>query len=147
MLCILYFGVFQYLCRGITYMLRAPFFMRLRNISLTHSIDMKNRTRESLRHIAARIPQQSEAEIYATISSVSKELDIFISPKFLMFPEEGFQAFPVDLDNIHGALVNSRHLYILCQNGVFHHFDRKTHMHEVIFPDDSDICFCNFHMN
>lgn len=108
---------------------------------------MKNRKRESLRHIATRIPRQSEAEIYATISSVSKELDIFISPKFLMFPEEGFQAFPVDLENIHGAFVNSCHLYILCQNGVFHHFDRKTGMHEVLFPDDSDACFCNIHLN
>lgn len=146
-LCLLSFGVFQYLSHGITYMLRAPFFMWLRNISLTHSIDMKKRKGESLRHIAARIPQQGASEIIATISPACKELDILLTSECLLFPQEGFPTFPVPLDNIYGALLTSRNLYILCKNRVFYCFKRETHNHEIYFLDDREIDFYHFHLN
>lgn len=108
---------------------------------------MKKRKRESLRHIAARIPRQSASEIIATISPVCKELDILLTPECLLFPQEGFPTFPVPLDNIFGALLTSRYLYILCKNGVFHCFERETHNHEIYFLDDREIDFYHFHLN
>lgn len=125
-----------------------PFFYAVaEHIINTRSIDMKKRTGESFRHIAARIPQQSASKIIATISPVCKELDILLSPQFLLFPHEGYPTFPVPLANIYGALLTSHHLYILCQNGVFHCFERETRNHEIAFLDDREIDFYHFHMN
>lgn len=119
-----------------------PFFYAVaEHIINTRSIDMKKRTGESFRHIAAHIPQQSASEIIATISPVRKELDILLSPQFLLFPHEGYPTFPVPLANIYGALLTSHHLYILCQNGVFHCFERETRNHEIAFLDDREIDF------
>lgn len=147
-LCLLSFGVFQYLYHGITYMLRAPFFMRLRNISnITYSIDMKNRTKEALCAIAANVPKQSVSEIYAILSSVCDELELLLSRRYFLYPDGVIPASPIPLANIYGVLLSNTYLYLLLKNGVFHCFERTSGNHEVCFFDNYREGFFDYHLN
>lgn len=94
---------------------------------------MKKKTKEPLHCIAARVPRQCACEILTTLYPICEELGILLSSKHLMLPDEGFPCFPTPLRCIFGTLVTRKDLYILCENGVFHHFERKTRRHEVVF--------------
>lgn len=97
---------------------------------------MKKKTKEPLHIIAARIPRQCACEILTTLHPVCQELGIMLSSKYLVLPDEGIPCFPTPLYDIYGTLVTRKDLYILFTNGVFHHFERKTRRHEVVFLDD-----------
>lgn len=108
---------------------------------------MEKKTKEPLRHIAARIPRQCACKILDTVFPVCKELDVILSSNFLLFPDEGIPNFPIPLSGIYGTLVTRDDLYILCENGVFHHFERETRNHEVVFLDDCELDFNNRFLN
>lgn len=97
---------------------------------------MKKKIKEPLYCIAARIPKQCVCEILTTLFPVCEELGILLSARHLMLPDEGFSNFPMPLYCIYGTLVTRNDVYILCENAVFHHFERKTHRHEVVFLNE-----------
>lgn len=99
---------------------------------------MKKKTKEPLHCIAARIPKQCACEILTTLFPVCEELGILLSARHLVLPDEGFLHFPMPLRGIYGTLVTRKDTYILCENGVFHHFERKSCRHEVVFLNECE---------
>ena len=47
---------------------------------------------------------------------------------------DGNPVLVMPLTTIYGTLRTGNTLYILCNNGALHYFDRKTHQHWVSFP-------------
>lgn len=56
----------------------------------------------------------------------------------LVFIADGNPVLVMPLITIYGTLRTGNTLYILCNNGALHYFDRKTHQHWVSFLDNTD---------
>lgn len=107
---------------------------------------MKKKTLVELRHIADRIPKQCPCEIATFLSPICKEWKFAFLNGHLVFMADENPVLVMPLTTIYGTLRVGDILYILCNNGVLHYFDRKTHRHWIIFLDntDEDIFGCMF---
>ena len=99
---------------------------------------MKKKTLVQLRHIADRIPQQCPCEIAAFLYSICEEWKFAFLNGCLVFIADGNPVLVMPLTTIYGTLGTGNTLYILCNNGALHYFDRKTHQHWVSFLDNTD---------
>lgn len=99
---------------------------------------MKKKTLVQLRHIADRIPQQCPCEIAAFLYSICEEWEFAFLNGCLVFIADGNPVLVMPLTTIYGTLRTGNTLYILCNNGALHYFDRKTHQHWVSFLDNTD---------
>ena len=99
---------------------------------------MKKKTLEQLRHIADRIPKQCPCEIAAFLYSICEEWEFAFLNGCLVFIADGNPVLVMPLTTIYGTLRTGNTLYILCNNGALHYFDRKTHQHWVSFLDNTD---------
>lgn len=99
---------------------------------------MIKKTLVQLRCIADRIPKQSPCEIAAYFCSICEEWEFTFLNGSLVFMADEKPVLVMPITTIHGTLKAGNTLYILCNNGALHYFDRKTHQHWVIFLDNTD---------
>ena len=88
---------------------------------------MKKKTLVQLRHIADRIPKQCPCDIAAFLYSICEEWEFAFLNGCLVFIADGNPVLVMPLTTIYGTLRTGNTLYILCNNGALHYFDRKTH--------------------
>lgn len=99
---------------------------------------MKKKTLVQLRHIADRIPKQCPCDIAAFLYSICEEWEFAFLNGCLVFIADGNPVLVMPLTTIYGTLRTGNTLYILCNNGALHYFDRKTHQHWVSFLDNTN---------
>lgn len=99
---------------------------------------MKKKTLVQLRHITNRIPKQFPYEIATFLCAFCDEWKFTFLNGCLVFIPDGTPVLVMPINTIHGTLKAGETLYILCNNGALHYFDRNTHQHWVIFLDNTD---------
>lgn len=108
---------------------------------------MKKKTLVQLRHIADRIPRQCPCDIAAFLYSICEEWEFAFLNGCLVFMEDGTPVLVMPLTTIYGTLKAGDTLYILCNNGALHYFDRKTHQHRATFLDNTNEDFLDSMFN
>lgn len=108
---------------------------------------MKKKTLVQLRHIANRIPKQCPCDIAAFLCPICEEWEFTFLNGCLVFIPDGTPVLVMPLATIYGTLRTGDTLYILCNNGALHYFDRNTHQHWVTFLDNTDEDFFSSILN
>ena len=99
---------------------------------------MKKKTLVQLRHIANRIPKQFPYEIATFLCPFCDEWEFAFLNGCLIFIPDGKPVLVMPINTIYGTLNTSDTLYILCNNGALHYFDRMTRQHYVTFLDNTE---------